>query len=35
MIDDVKEQKLYDLLYKEVKVSKGDKIEFAELFKQN
>ena len=35
LIDDVKEQKLYDLLYKEVKVSKGDKIEFADLFKQN
>ncbi|MBQ6029856.1 MAG: trigger factor, partial [Treponema sp.] len=35
LIDDVKEQKLYDELYKEVKVSKGDKIEFADLFKQN
>ena len=35
LIDDVKEQKLYDLLYKEVKVSKGDKVEFADLFKQN
>ena len=35
LIDDVKEQKLYDELYKEVKVSKGDKVEFADLFKQN
>ena len=35
LIDDVKEQKLYDILYKEVKVSKGDKMEFADLFKQN
>lgn len=35
LIDDVKEQKLYDELYKEVKVSKGDKIDFADLFKQN
>ncbi len=35
LIDNVKEQKLYDILYKEVKVSKGDKMEFADLFKQN
>ena len=35
LIDDVKEQKLYEIIYKEVKVSKGDKIEFADLFKQN
>jgi trigger factor len=35
LIDDVKEQKLYDELYKEVKVSKGDKMDFADLFKQN
>ncbi len=34
-IDDVKEQKLYDELFKEVKVSKGDKVAFADLFKAN
>ncbi|MCQ2611412.1 MAG: trigger factor [Treponema sp.] len=33
LIDDAKETKLYDELYKEVKVSKGDKIAFADLFK--
>ena len=33
LIDDVKEQKLYDELYKEVKVSKGEKISFEDLFK--
>ncbi len=33
LVDDTKEQKLYELLFKEVKVSKGDKIEFADLFK--
>ncbi len=32
LIDDAKEQKLYEELYKEVKVTKGDKITFAELF---
>lgn len=32
LIDDTKEQKLYEELYKEVKVSKGDKISFADLF---
>ena len=35
LIDDAKEQKLYAELYKEVKVSKGDKIAFADLFRQN
>lgn len=34
LIDDAKEQKLYDELYKEVKVSKGDKLAFADLFKR-
>lgn len=34
LIDDTKENKLYEELYKEVKVSKGDKIAFADLFKQ-
>jgi len=34
LIDDAKEQKLYDELYKEVKVSKGDKLTFADLFKR-
>jgi len=33
LIDSTKEQKLYDELYKQVKVSKGDKVKFAELFK--
>ncbi len=32
IIDDTKENKLYDVIYKEVKVSKGDKISFKELF---
>ena len=32
LIDDTKEQKLYNELYKEVKVSKGDKTTFADLF---
>lgn len=32
LIDDTKENKLYDELYKEVKVTKGDKISFKELF---
>ncbi len=32
LVDDTKEQKLYDLLYKEVKVTKGDKIAFTDLF---
>lgn len=31
-IEDTKEQKLYEELYKEVKVSKGDKVSFADLF---
>lgn len=34
-IDDVKEQKLYDLIFSEIKVSKGDKVAFADLFKAN
>ena len=33
IIDDVKERKLFEDLYKQVKVSKGDKMEFADLFK--
>ena len=33
LIDDTKEQKLYEQLYKEVKTSKGDKMAFADLFK--
>jgi len=32
LIDDTKENKLYDEIYKEVKVSKGDKVSFKELF---
>ncbi|MCF0241527.1 MAG: trigger factor, partial [Treponema sp.] len=32
LIDMVKENKLFDELYKEVKVSKGDKMTFKELF---
>ncbi len=34
LIDEAKEQKLYEELYKEVKIAKGDKISFAELFKK-
>lgn len=34
LVDDTKEQKLYDELYKEVKVVKGDKMTFAELFER-
>jgi len=34
-IDDVKEQKLYDDIFKQVKVVKGDKIAFADLFNAN
>lgn len=33
LIDETKENKLYDELYKQVKVVKGDKMEFADLFK--
>nr|WP_180486146.1 trigger factor [Treponema socranskii] len=33
LIDDTKEQKLYDELYKEVKTVKGDAMSFADLFK--
>ena len=32
---EIKEQKLYDELFAKVKISKGDKTTFAELFKQN
>jgi len=35
LIDDTKENKLYEELYKEVKVSKGDKVSFADLFNAN
>ena len=34
LIDDAKEQKLCKQLYSEVKVSKGDKVSFADLFKR-
>ena len=34
LIDDTKEQKLYKELFAQVKVSKGDKVAFADLFKQ-
>lgn len=34
LIDDTKENKLYAEIYKEVKVSKGDKLTFKELFEQ-
>ena len=33
IIDDLKERKLFEDLYKQVKVSKGDKMEFADIFK--
>ena len=33
LIDDAKENKLYEVLYKKVKVQKGDKVSFEELFK--
>ena len=32
LIDDTKENKLYDEIYKEVKVAKGDKVAFKDLF---
>ena len=35
IIDEIKENKLYDELYKQVKVSKGGKVKFADLFKNN
>ena len=35
LIDEAKEQKLYKELFAEVKVTKGDKVAFADLFKQN
>jgi len=34
LIDDTKEQKLYNELFTEVKVIKGDKVAFADLFKK-
>lgn len=34
-IDDVKEQKLYDDIFAQIKVTKGDKTSFADLFKAN
>ena len=34
LIDDTKEQKLYSQLFAEVKITKGDKIAFADLFKR-
>ena len=34
-IDDVKEQKLYDDILAQIKVAKGDKTSFADLFKAN
>ncbi len=33
LVDDAKENKLFEMLYKEVKVTKGDKMTFEELFK--
>lgn len=35
LIDDTKENKLFDQLYKEIKVSKGDKLSFKDLFATN
>ena len=35
LIDDTKENKLYADLYKQVKIEKGDKVSFADLFKTN
>lgn len=35
LIDDTKENKLYDEIYKEVKVTKGDKLTFKQLFEQH
>ncbi|MBO7612215.1 MAG: trigger factor [Treponema sp.] len=34
IVDEVKESKLFEELYKEVKVAKGDKTTFADLFKE-
>ncbi|MBR7079712.1 MAG: trigger factor [Treponema sp.] len=33
LVDDTKEEKLFEALYKEVKIAKGDKVAFADLFK--
>lgn len=35
LIDDTKEKKLYEELYKEVKITKGDKVSFSEFFQTN
>ena len=35
LVDDVKVKKLYEELYKQVKVEKGDKMAFGDLFKNN
>ncbi len=35
LVDEVKENKLFEELYKNVKVSKGDKVAFADLFNGN
>ncbi len=35
LIDETKEQKLYKEIFAQVKVSKGDKVSFADLFKAN
>ena len=34
-IDEVKEQKLYNEIFEQVKVTKGDKVKFADLFNNN
>ena len=34
LIDDMKEQKLYAQLFEQVKITKGDKTTFADLFKK-
>ncbi|MGP1588010.1 MAG: trigger factor [Treponemataceae bacterium] len=33
--DEIKEQKLYDEMFSKIKISKGEKLSFAELFKRN
>ena len=35
LVDEVKEKKLFEALYKEVKLEKGDKLSFSELFKED
>ena len=34
LIDDMKEQKLYDQLFSEIKITKGEKTTFEDLFKK-